>query len=723
MIRLFVALLTMLSSVVFADPLPGAGLVGGCSSERVGLLQPRKDLIDSAVTYCDGGDAAVSRIVLKLTADQLRSADLFYAGYPNGGSVQIVVHFPEGETVYPATRERGETWRRFTVELPSSVTGEQIVEVALIDDSRDWTGWGGLAYAEKSLWEYPPKNYLIFLIKAISVGVLLLLPGLLIALDKRIKMPLAFLPIPGIAVLTIAGIGFWMLPQSGALALRFLLYGLYLVLLVRLGQLLVIRPDPGGPEREKTPHAGFVLWICGLTFAQACAFGINPLPVAQEYASSSTLPGRMIASPPDHAIPYQTAVYMYNRYNGLEFSEDYFGTWNIASRGPIVPLGINTLFHLYESSIGDPTLTNRAESWPVTDNGVDLSRIYGWMLNSSLVLGSFYLLSALGASRRWCRIAVAWIALSPVVLINTVFLWPKLLAVYFMLLSLGLITKRSYVAAGGMMALSWLSHPVGALMLPVVALYGIFLPDVNRYHWSPALWIKRSVYFGIGLACLVTPWLAYKTWLGYHDVLFAFVMAGGQGAVPAETITQWSSTRFSNFWISLSPSAFFYSNYMHQWLYGPVSEPLRWAVQSAKTLPGAVGTGVYLVAICALLAPGKIRAPISQLRIFILIFGFLLMVIFWGFSSDGLGRNSMEPISVTLMIYTTVSRCSALTRLPLLLWTVAAESLYVLFGGFYFAESFDNALVKVDALGLLGINVVIYGAILWIGVRPEQADA
>ena len=54
---------------------------------------------------------------------------------------------------------------------------------------------------------------------------------------------------------------------------------------------------------------------------QAASIGLNPLGIAQEYGGDGELPGRMVASPPDHVIPYDTAVYLFHRHDVREVTQ------------------------------------------------------------------------------------------------------------------------------------------------------------------------------------------------------------------------------------------------------------------------------------------------------------------------------------------------------------------------------------------------------------------
>lgn len=713
---LFHPLLTVVLSLgilLLPDDAQAIILEGGCDAGHVASLVPADNTRHSAVSFCEHGDQYQGRLTLKLTAAELENIDILYAGYITGSDVRLTLLLPGEKERLLTTREKGEIWSRLPVPDLSGLAPDTPVEVHLTDESSRWTGWGGLAVTKKPLLGQPLSNYTRTIGRTLAILFLLLAPGVFLMAWQRTRMNIAFLPIPGTVLLALAGTGYWAAPRSVVPALQVGLYVLYAAIMI--ATLIALCKDRGAIRLVKRDARFCLLAFC-LCFAQAMLYGSNPLPVAQEYGEGTPLPGRMVASPPDHGIPYQTSLYMYKRYDGVEQSSAYFGEWNIASRGPLVPLGINALYHLLDpqARLGE---NEHGSSWPESAKGAKYASIYGWLLNASVVMGCFYLIGALTTSVYWQRIALTWVVVSPVITINTVFLWPKLLAVYFVLLAVGALLRQRPALSGSCMALAWLSHPVGALMLPAVFLFGLAL-HLTRLN-TPAIRraTKDSLRFCLALGALMGPWLLYKASLGHPDVLFSYVLGGGRGTLPADSIQQWLSVRWSNFWLTLSPAAFFYSGNMHQWLYGALSEPLRWTIQYAKTLPGAIGFLAYPVALSALLSSARHARQLNLVRSFLIIGAFLIMLVFWGFSGDGLGRNSLEPVSVLLMLYVVASKTPARRFMPVLLWSVALESLYVQFSGMLFHNDFAFSNIKADTAVLMTANTLLFAALVIIGTR------
>ncbi len=436
-----------------------------------------------------------------------------------------------------------------------------------------------------------------------------------------------------------------------------------------------------------------LVWLA--VFLSAMATGFNPLPMDQEYLKDSIIPGRMVASPPDHLTPYFTAVYFFHGKNGWENSRDYFGEWSVTARGPLVPLAVNTLLHIFRAKPDDPPNLGRA-SWPVTRQGAHIARIFGWMTNALVVLGIAHLLSALGVDPRGRRLALAWAALAPVTLINSVFLWPKLLATYFLLLACSAVVQASWIAAGVWAALAWLSHPVGALFLPPLFLLLIWeayrRPDAGGGLWREV--VRASAYFCGATAGVVGPWLIFKLVLGYPDRFTQYLVGDGRGTMPAASLSTWLNTRVDNFWLSLSPGAFIYSGNMKQWAEGPLSEAMRWTIQYAKTLPAGVGFSLCWLAFASF-ALATEDARRASLKYLFCGSALVVMLIFWGFSNDGLGRNCLEPLTIMVIALTAADHKKLLPIWPLGIALLYLEGRWIEISGFAGDPGFSWGAVPI----------------------------
>ncbi|MFG1410930.1 hypothetical protein V5G24_07445 [Xanthobacter sp. VTT E-85241] len=568
-------------------------------------------------------------------------------------------------------------------------------------------------------------NYGWVCLSSLLIVTLLVVPGLwwnARAAAAR-RLPSAFVPVPGLLALAATGLLLWIIHPANHLMVTLLYGGASFVLALDVAR----RWWRAGAWRASLGDQGpgvFALW--GAMIAMAMAVGLNPLPVAQESYPGTAIPGRMVASPPDSIVPYFTAAYMFHGKDGIERSKDYFGDWSVAARGPLIPLATNTLLYLFDTAPHDSPNVER-KPWPGTTDGAYLARLLGWIANAMVVLGAGHLLLALGikpASRPW-MLGCLWVALAPAMLINTVFLWPKVLAGFFILLALAALLRGRWGVAAGCGVLAWLSHPVGLLFLPplgLIALWTAFgAAGSRREKWSAA--VRAGLVFGLVTVVLMAPWLAYKVWLGGHDMFMDYLRGDGHGTAPAKSVLSWLTTRWENFWMTLSPVVYFYSRNMQIWIDGAVSEPLRWTVQYAKTLPAGLGFCLFFPAYMALARPG-VDVRLRQLCTVILA-AFALMLLVWGFSRDGLGRNSLEPL-IPLMVVLCAAQAKAGPVWLIGLAGIYLEGRWVEFTGFVLEKSFSWANVPLDAWAcwsissLVGLGLLTAGYVVLVR-EPEPA--
>lgn len=543
--------------------------------------------------------------------------------------------------------------------------------------------------------------YIEFLFLLAAVIVLLGLPGLIFnALFHKNKIEFECIPIIGMLLLAFIGLVSWIIDKRFVGGFGVLAQVGYAMMLVIL--LYVYSVDKYKPVLLSNDKWVLAVLLCVLV--QAVSIGINPLPIGQEYGLGSSMPGRMIASPPDHAIPFYTAKYFREHLDGNERSNEYFGIWGLGARGPLVPLGINALFTLFHARDNYLPLN---VSWPLGVEGEHFAKAYGWVLNSLVILGVYSVIKSLRVSREILTTALTWVALSPVITINVVFTWPKMLATYFILLGISCLIRQRFIWGGVMMAFAWLSHPVGAIFLPAILVFA-FLTMKNK----PLRLIgNRMAKIIFSTSLVVSPWFFYKIfYLQNPDPFVHYVMGGGMGLEPAHNLSSWIQVRVFNVWYTLIPFAFFFSDFMQSWVYGPLNDILRWYTQYAKELPGQLGFSCFLPAYVAFVVYR--RTAISKAILALIVIAFLVMDIFWGYSSDGLGRNSLEPLSIIIILFATVYYKGSRKWLYIMLPVLAIEGQMLVLSGFLFEGGVLSGVNLADGLYLFFMSAASNVALL-----------
>jgi len=208
--------------------------------------------------------------------------------------------------------------------------------------------------------------------------------------------------------------------------------------------------------------------------------------------------------PGDSYLQYRTAQIIQNRLP-VETTPFYANYWSISDRTPLV--GLVTTFCVSAAGIQLP-------SAPLYDLAVPYTLLDGYgywlyrqlsMLSNAFVLAPAGLLAWRLLGPRTAKLGLLICLLSPYLLINLLFHWPKLLVGFFVLgFYLWTLVRPRPALAGAFAAGGVLSHPVGALFLP-----GVFLYQLLARRW-------RQLGLAAGLAVLLClPWF-FWTGAVYH---------------------------------------------------------------------------------------------------------------------------------------------------------------------------------------------------------------
>jgi hypothetical protein len=601
-------------------------------------------------------------------------------------------------------------------EVPA---GTARVELTLVDGMPGLGGWLGVGRlspateAGRDPVLKPVLNIGFFLAHAVALAGFLFLPGIAIrAWTRAFVLPLALLPIPGFALASATGLAVWLAGPSAAGGLAIA----YKIAHVAFAVLVIARraPPHGADER----HALRIYWAVVVV---VIVWSIVPLTVEKEFFAGTNARGRMVASPPDCVIPFYTACYFINDSDGGADPLRYFGhEWTATSRGPLSAWVVVAALTVFEFKPHEPPII-APNAWPADREGHFLSRIAGIMTNALVVLGAFVVLQVFAPGRRdllW--FGLGWVALSPIVMINTAFLWPKMLATYFGLLAIAEVAgKRRSPEAALWLALSYLAHPVGVLIAaPVIVWNGMLAargPMIFRVRVD--LFFGRSMWLGIWMIVFASPWLLFKFLEGKHDVFFRYPLGDGRGFEMAASVTSWITCRLDNIWYSLVPGTLWHSNLLVAWAGGTLSMPAHWAMNCAKTLPFGVGIAMFVLLLRWM--PVRRNGTLNAFRIWVLGGGFLLMVLVWGFSRDGLGRNCLEPLIVFAILATAavMPRVTIFARVLTALLALEAVALLVL--AYVANPGFRSATAPTAAWVLIIVTVAAWGVLAWIALsRP-----
>ena len=428
-------------------------------------------------------------------------------------------------------------------------------------------------------------------------------------------------------------------------------------------------------SRRRLMGALAVLYLAGLALAHLQT--VPDVPLLGEYNKGTVLRARMIASPPDNLIPFLTAIYVYHHKDGREDRALYFGReWSIGSRGPLLPLVISALFVARGNEPHDPAFP-ASRRWPADDEGFHVARSAAIALNGLAALAVAALAAVLAPGRRAARAAVAAAALAviaPFFASNLAFVWPKLLAASGVILAAALIIRGRKVAAWpALLALGYYAHPLAALFWPT--LLWLELWPLRRAGWKAGgkLVAVRLLTFVL----LLAPWLSYKLWLGHPDVMLRYVLGDGRDFAVATSWSSWLECRWLNTVRTFVPLVAWWGLLPFPWFGDRIAGAALWSVAASRSLFGGIGLAASVLLLISL----RMLWFEHRRLLAALLLASLTIVVYWGYTNIGLGRQCLEPITAAVVALLGVAAVRRPRWLPWVVALVGAELLLVIAAG------------------------------------------
>jgi hypothetical protein len=242
----------------------------------------------------------------------------------------------------------------------------------------------------------------------------------------------------------------------------------------------------------------------GALFAVGLAVGALPWDRPSVGSAGTVGSFHVPNMPGDTLLEYRTAQILQNRLP-IETTDYYVNYWYISDRTPLT--GFVTTF--VTSAVGiklPPSLDALSAPYQVIDPfGYWLYRQLS-MLTNAMVLASALLVAWELFGPRVAKLGAVFTILSPYVLINILFHWPKLLAGFFIVgFYFWTYMRRRPIFAGIFAAGAVLSHPGAALFLP-----GMFLYMLLTRRW------RQLVTTALAAAVTAFPWFFWTSVIYHH---------------------------------------------------------------------------------------------------------------------------------------------------------------------------------------------------------------
>lgn len=642
-------------------------------------------------------------------------------GYPSspGNSLALEILGTQGDVVHSITcqaRNPRESVGIWSIDV-SAWIGHR-ARLRLFDGLTSMRGWLGAGPPLSGhLWlANASTNFSGLLISTLAMIGLLFIPGALLSTcSSRFPRQAALLPLPGLMMLVLAGLGVWagLLPRSST-ALSVVILGLAALTSAGLG----IRWCRAGSPFGSADRSLFLLYGC--ICLGSLAFASLPLSVPQSFSPVFKPDGGFVTSGHEGASVFLTARDLFNggRLNSNQTRQPN-GESLPAFKSPLVPLGVVSLLSIFHVNPAQPTMQTAGE-WPLDSGGWFLGRALGILTNAFVILGGAWLavLLAPEAGRR----SMAWLSVAPVVLLNADSPTPLLLAAYFSMLAVasGLAGGSVFLAAV-FCALAVLSHPTAGMFLPPIIGFLMLHAAVPRDRSS----VRRvGVGAGYGLALpflvllMLSPWIMLSFRGSAMTEVLGSLAGDGHGMNRAADPGSWLMARVSNFWYTLMPTAAFFSPSSAATPELLMSFPLLWIDGYVRSLPGNVGCIAFLF--CAMVATQRKPDALRPLWRW-LVWGALgLMIVLWGSSAEGLGRHGLESIAIALIV---VTACAPGVQDRVWKWLIIAttvEALSLRAIAICFSRSFRLSALSAETLILSTIvALATIAPLLWYLWQPR----
>lgn len=340
---------------------------------------------------------------------------------------------------------------------------------------------------------------LLDLVRVASVAglaiTLLFGPGVLWRAASNRRVGLAFLPLPGLALLALTGGIVWALADSVEPRLVcFVIFGPVLGLL--LGGLLAAGPEDLLEREEQT-----ALLIVGCALGLAIARSVWSAGPEGELYSATISRTLEVGDRSDPRISYH--VVQLAAHGTAPFSDlggYYFAPYNFSSRGPLAGLASAPVVFL---GGGDPPFRHPIEPWqPFDTRGYMAYRVAMMTFAATAFVALWDLARRVGGAAA-ARVALLLAVTTPFLVHEIWFTWPKMFAATFVLLAGICVITRRPLSAGLLVGTGYLIHPGALLGLSALALIALW--PLSGAEWRrPQL--RQLALLLLGAAVGVLAW-------------------------------------------------------------------------------------------------------------------------------------------------------------------------------------------------------------------------
>jgi hypothetical protein len=334
------------------------------------------------------------------------------------------------------------------------------------------------------------------------------------------RVGIAFLPLPGFALLAAVGGLAWAL--AGTVDPRATCFAAVAAILAALAVALAAAGPGDLLDREE--RSCLLIVGCGLGLAVARAlWSLGPEGELYGGAVSRTLE---VGDRSDSRISFilpQLVAHGAAPYGGLATS--FFAPYNFSSRGPLPGLAAAPVVL---AAGGRPPASLPEQPWQPFDAQGFMAYRLAMMIFACTAFVSLWDLTRRLAGSAAARFAVLLAATTPFLVNEAWFTWPKLLAASFVLMAAICVIETRPLRAGLLTGLGYLMHPVALLSLPALGLLSLW-PLRNPRPRRPRLRDLALLAIGVGVFLL-----AWRLLNGSHYIQSGFLEYLGQAGLETD---------------------------------------------------------------------------------------------------------------------------------------------------------------------------------------------
>lgn len=475
---------------------------------------------------------------------------------------------------------------------------------------------------------------------------LLLGPGIIWRSLSERRVGLAYLPLPGLALLVATATLAWLL--AGSVDPRLVCFAVFVPLLgFLLGGLI-----GAGPEDILDGEEQRALLLAGLALGLAIGRTIWSLdPEGELYAGS--ISRTFFPEPrPDSRIPYLIPeLIAHGKDPYSHAASELFAPYNFSSRGPLGGMATAPVVFL---TGGHPPLVSPEEAWqPFDEQGFMAFRLAMMTFGITVFLSLWELVRRIGGVGA-ARVAVLLAVTTPFLIDEMLFTWPKLLAASFVLLGGLAIVERRPLRSGLLVGVGYLMHPSALLALSGIGLLALW--PLRGANWRrPDL--RAVLMLGAGLLISLLAWRLVN-WSHYTQSGFVdYFTEAGSNMSPSPG--DWLGYRLGSLGNTLVPMMlpiFYASNHSIN-AFGGTSPPLvHFFFQYWAGVPFGLAIVFFPLLLISLWRAGR-RWPWPVIAT--VVVPLLFFTVYWGSSITGMLREGMQAWVLVLIAVVALQQTQA----------------------------------------------------------------